>query len=136
MSLLRVVLKPVRISSANFGLILAGKDGTLNVRCTLRMWFCTSYTSFFKTLLSILCYVELWKDMGQYVCSDTHSLLSDAYQGLFPLGVKRPGREADHSPPSSAEVKNAWSYTSTPQYVFMSWYLVEHRYNFTLPLLS
>jgi hypothetical protein len=30
------------------------------------------------------------------------------------LGVKRPGREADHSPPSSAEVKNAWSYISTP----------------------
>jgi hypothetical protein len=30
------------------------------------------------------------------------------------LGVKRPGREADHSPPSIAEVKNAWSYTSTP----------------------
>jgi hypothetical protein len=26
--------------------------------------------------------------------------------------VKRPGREADHSPPCSAEVKNAWSYTS------------------------
>jgi hypothetical protein len=31
----------------------------------------------------------------------------------FP-GVKRPGREADHSPPSSAEVKNACIYTSTP----------------------
>jgi hypothetical protein len=30
------------------------------------------------------------------------------------LGVKRLGREADQSPPSSAEVKNAWSYTSTP----------------------
>jgi hypothetical protein len=29
-------------------------------------------------------------------------------------GVKRPGREADHTPPSSAEVKNVWSYTSTP----------------------
>jgi hypothetical protein len=28
--------------------------------------------------------------------------------------VKGPGREADHSPPSSAEVKNAWSYTSIP----------------------
>jgi hypothetical protein len=28
--------------------------------------------------------------------------------------VKQPGREADHSPPSSAEVKKAWSYTSTP----------------------
>jgi hypothetical protein len=36
------------------------------------------------------------------------------------LGVKRLGREADHSPPSSAEVKNAWNYTSTPQYVFMA----------------
>jgi hypothetical protein len=26
---------------------------------------------------------------------------------------KAPGHEADHSPPSSAEVKNTWSYTST-----------------------
>jgi hypothetical protein len=33
--------------------------------------------------------------------------------------VKRPEREADHSPPSSAEAKNAWSYTSTPSQVFM-----------------
>jgi hypothetical protein len=28
-------------------------------------------------------------------------------------GVKRSGCEADHSPLSSVEVKNAWSYTST-----------------------
>jgi hypothetical protein len=34
--------------------------------------------------------------------------------GALFLGVKWPGREADHSPPSSAEVKNAWSHTSTP----------------------
>jgi hypothetical protein len=34
--------------------------------------------------------------------------------GDLSLGVKRPGREADHSPASSTEVKNAWSYTSTP----------------------
>jgi hypothetical protein len=34
--------------------------------------------------------------------------------GVLSLGVKRPGPEADHSPPSSAEVKNKWSYTSTP----------------------
>jgi hypothetical protein len=26
-------------------------------------------------------------------------------QGALSLGVKRPGREADHSPPSSAEIK-------------------------------
>jgi hypothetical protein len=29
------------------------------------------------------------------------------------LEGKRPGREADHSPPSSAEAKNVWSYIST-----------------------
>jgi hypothetical protein len=34
------------------------------------------------------------------------SLLSDGYRGLFFHGLNRPGREADHSPPSSAEVKN------------------------------
>jgi hypothetical protein len=33
------------------------------------------------------------------------------------LGVKRPGREADHSPPSSDKVKNAWRYASTDPYV-------------------
>jgi hypothetical protein len=41
--------------------------------------------------------------------------------GALSLGVKRPGREADHSPPSSTEVKNAWNYISTPQYAFMAW---------------
>jgi hypothetical protein len=29
-------------------------------------------------------------------------------------GVKRPGREVDHSPPNIAEVKKMWIYTSTP----------------------
>jgi hypothetical protein len=33
--------------------------------------------------------------------------------GALSLGVKRPGREADHSPPPSAEVNNACSFTST-----------------------
>jgi len=28
--------------------------------------------------------------------------------------VKRPGIEAEHSPPSSPVVKNEWSYASTP----------------------
>jgi hypothetical protein len=45
-------------------------------------------------------------------------------------GVKRSGREADHSPPSTSDVKNAWSYTST-EYVFMASNLVKHRDNFT-----
>jgi hypothetical protein len=34
--------------------------------------------------------------------------------------VKRQGRETDHSPPTSAEVKKMWNYTSTPLYVFMA----------------
>jgi hypothetical protein len=34
--------------------------------------------------------------------------------GVLSLVVKRPGREADRSPSSSAKFKNAWSYTSTP----------------------
>jgi hypothetical protein len=33
------------------------------------------------------------------------SLLSNGYHGIFPWGVRRSGRDADHSPPSSAEVK-------------------------------
>jgi hypothetical protein len=35
------------------------------------------------------------------------------------LRIKRPGREADHSPQSSSEVKNVWSYASIPPYGFM-----------------
>jgi hypothetical protein len=27
-----------------------------------------------------------------------------------PLGIERPGREPDHSPQFSAEIKNDWSY--------------------------
>jgi hypothetical protein len=39
--------------------------------------------------------------------------------GAVSSGLKRPGREDDHSPPTSAEVKKTWIYTSTPPYVFM-----------------
>jgi hypothetical protein len=44
------------------------------------------------------------------------------------------GREVDHSPASSAEVMNAWSYTSTSQYFFMVWCLVKQRDNICLHL--
>jgi hypothetical protein len=43
--------------------------------------------------------------------------------GAVSSEVKWQGREAGHSPPSSAEVKNMWNYTATPPYVFMTWYL-------------
>jgi hypothetical protein len=53
--------------------------------------------------------------------------------GAVSLGVKRPGCEADHSLPSNAEFKNAWSYTSTPQYAFMAWCSVKKSTGTTLP---
>jgi hypothetical protein len=37
------------------------------------------------------------------------------------LEVKWSGHEADHSHTSSAEVRNVWSYTSAPQYIFIEW---------------
>jgi hypothetical protein len=40
--------------------------------------------------------------------------------GASSLGVKRPGREADHSPPTGAEAKKTWVYTSTPPYTLMA----------------
>jgi hypothetical protein len=40
--------------------------------------------------------------------------------GALSLGVKRQGREAHHSPPTSAEVKKLGIYTSTPPHVFMA----------------
>jgi hypothetical protein len=43
------------------------------------------------------------------------------------LAVKRLGHEADHSPPSSAEIKNSRRYTSIPPYVFMAWCIFKHR---------
>jgi len=48
--------------------------------------------------------------------------------GALSLGVKRLESEADHSTSSSAEDKNAWSYTSTPQYAFMAWCSVKLYY--------
>jgi hypothetical protein len=59
------------------------------------------------------------------------SFLPNGYLGLFHWGVKRPGREADHSSVTSAEVKKTWIYTSTPAYVFMAWCLINHRGSFT-----
>jgi hypothetical protein len=33
-------------------------------------------------------------------------------------GVKRPGRESDKSPPTTADAKKTWVYTSTPPFAF------------------
>jgi hypothetical protein len=50
--------------------------------------------------------------------------------GALSLGVKWPGHEADHSPPSS-ECMELYLHSSN---VFMVWCLVKHRDNFTFTL--
>jgi hypothetical protein len=40
-------------------------------------------------------------------------------------GSKAARREAGHSLPSMSEVKSAWNYTATPQYVFMALCLIK-----------
>jgi hypothetical protein len=55
-------------------------------------------------------------------------LLSNGYWALS-SGAKRSEREANHSPPPRAAVRNEWSYTSTRPHVFMV--LIMHKDNFT-----
>jgi hypothetical protein len=52
---------------------------------------------------------------------------SVAHPASYSVGIRVPsqglsgrGREVDHSPPSSPELKNEWSYTSTPP-IMPSW---------------
>jgi hypothetical protein len=56
------------------------------------------------------------------------NLLPNEYVERF-HGVKRSVCEVYHSPPFSAEVRNAWGYTSTPPYAFMAWCLIKQRDN-------
>jgi hypothetical protein len=53
------------------------------------------------------CCSQLW-NTSMLTCvfefSTTKFVLSNEYCGLFPTGVKRPVREADHSPPTNTEV--------------------------------
>ena len=50
-------------------------------------------------------------------------------------GVKKPGRETDHSPLSSSEVVNEWSYTTTPRCGFVGCGGTLLRYRLPLPSL-
>jgi hypothetical protein len=46
--------------------------------------------------------------------------------GDISMGIKRPGRETDHSSPYSAEFKNMYKYISTP-HVYIGWCLVKQK---------
>lgn len=49
--------------------------------------------------------------------------------GILPTGLNRPDPKADNSPLSRVEVKNAQSFASNSQWVFMLWYLINIRVN-------
>jgi hypothetical protein len=51
--------------------------------------------------------------------------------GSYP-GVKRSGHGADHPPPSSAEIENEQSYTSTPP--LGTWWPLNITFTFTVKL--
>jgi hypothetical protein len=56
--------------------------------------------------------------------------------GALSLRVKRPRREADHSPPSGAEVKECVELYLHPQYAFMAWCSVKAQGQLYLYLYS
>jgi len=53
--------------------------------------------------------------------------------GALPLVAKRPDREADHSPPSSAAIK-CGAILQLPHYAFMAWCSVKKSTGSTSPL--
>jgi hypothetical protein len=117
----------------------------INVLCTLRLIFLPPPLRSRGRTVSIeirLPGFESWQDYwwdsflfatASYRLWGPLSPLSNGYGSPSP-GIKWPGRETDHSPPSSIEVEKACSYTSTPQYVLLAWCLVTHRENLPLPL--
>lgn len=57
--------------------------------------------------------------------------------GFASSEVQRPDPEANHTSPSSAEVKNVRSYNSTPPYTCMAWCLAKQQGQFNfLPILK
>jgi hypothetical protein len=53
-----------------------------------------------------------------------HNLVYNGYWGALSQEENRHGREADHSPQTSAEAKKTCICTSTPPYVFMAYCLI------------
>jgi len=61
-----------------------------------------------------------WGTMFFFLLQDVQTS-SAAHPAFYSGTVKRPVRESDHLPPSSAVVKNYWSYTLTPLYALIAW---------------
>jgi hypothetical protein len=100
------------------------------------------FISFFIYIIYCnICY-STWKNLGIFLFTTASRMTLGPTQlptqwvsGALSLGIKRPGRDADHSPPSSAEVKE-WVelYIHSPN--MPSWHgaQLKHRDNFTFTL--
>jgi hypothetical protein len=82
--------------------------------------------AFVTILLSHLHYHKPLTTGEDFSLAHKFQATSGAHTASYPLGiyvpssgVKRTGREANHSPPSIAKVKNAWRYAATPPHVLM-----------------
>jgi hypothetical protein len=71
--------------------------------------------------LSIQRWAGQLRNMGSFpskvrdfsLCHNTQPLQHVLGGGALSFGIKQLGCETDHSPPSSADIKNVWSYIST-----------------------
>jgi hypothetical protein len=70
--------------------------------------------------------IFLFTTMSRMALGPTQSPIQ-CVLGALSVGVKRPGREADHSPPSSAKVKECVELYLHPQYAFMAWCSVNKK---------
>jgi hypothetical protein len=72
---------------------------------------------------------DFWQGHGPFL---RHSVQTGT--GAHPEAFQMGTRGSDHSTLSSVEVKNAWRYISTTQYIFMAWRLIKHSNKFTFTL--
>jgi hypothetical protein len=100
-----------------------------------------SSSIFFNTFFHSGWATRVWFPAGQdfsllhnvHTGSWTHPASYPVWTAFLSSCVKRPGRAANHSAPSNAEV-NAYSYTCTPLHVCMSCACLCTRCNFTFTL--
>jgi hypothetical protein len=59
--------------------------------------------------------------------SGVHPASYPVGSGFLSFRVKQLRYESVHSPPSGADVKNGWSYTSISIYICMTWYLIKYQ---------
>jgi hypothetical protein len=123
-------------------------SGSIKVENLLITWMCrhTTPSHHFTTVLTVNTVTRLRVGIqcARFQAGARHFSLSyrcvqtgsGAHPASYPMGNegKAAGREADHWPPSSAMVKKMWSYTSTPPYVLMAWFVISTRDNFTFLL--